>query len=76
MSDSLLVKKAMLQQNCMYNEERKNVKLPKQSFINAVTCVMKVTNSYEFNLNKLRTGVLKQCSTQIKSSLEKHYVNI
>ena len=45
MSDSILVKKAMLQQNCMYNEERKNVKLPKRSFINAVTCVMKVTNS-------------------------------
>ena len=32
---------------------------------------MKVTN-----LNKLRTGVSKQCLTQIKSSLEKHYVNI
>lgn len=76
MSDSFLVKKAMLQQNCMYNEERKNVKLPKRSFINAVTCVMKLTNSYEFNLNKLRTGVSKQCSTQIKSSLEKLYVNI
>ena len=57
MSDSLLVKKAMLQENCMYNEERKNVKLPKRSFINAVSCVIKVTISYEFNLNKLRTGV-------------------